>query len=46
VAKDAADPTVNLMPRFVEAVEARATEGELVHTLEGVFGTYTERAAV
>jgi hypothetical protein len=27
-------------------VRARATEGEVVHTLEGVFGTYTERAAV
>ncbi|HYF46866.1 MAG TPA: methylmalonyl-CoA mutase family protein, partial [Acidimicrobiales bacterium] len=46
IAKEAADPTVNLMPAFIEAVRARATEGEVVHTLEGVFGTYTERAAV
>jgi methylmalonyl-CoA mutase N-terminal domain/subunit len=46
IARDATDPTVNLMPSFVEAVQARATEGEIVHTLEGVFGTYTERAAV
>ena len=46
VAGDAADAAVNLMPAFIDAVQARATEGEIVHTLEGVFGTYTERAAV
>jgi len=46
IARDAADPTVNLMPAFIDAVRTRATEGEVVHTLEGVFGTYTERAAV
>jgi methylmalonyl-CoA mutase N-terminal domain/subunit len=43
---DAGDPTVNLMPPLIDAVRARATEGEIVRTLEGVFGTYTERAAV
>ncbi len=46
VAADAADPAVNLMPALIGAVEAMATEGEIVHTLEGVFGTYVERAVV
>jgi methylmalonyl-CoA mutase N-terminal domain/subunit len=43
---DAAEPTVNLMPTLIEAVQARATEGEIVQALEAEFGTYTERAAV
>jgi methylmalonyl-CoA mutase, N-terminal domain len=44
VGKDAADPTVNLMPALLEAVNAYATVGEITDTLEQVFGTYTERA--
>jgi methylmalonyl-CoA mutase N-terminal domain/subunit len=46
IGRDAADPTVNLLPPMVEAVRARATEGEIVRALEAEFGTYTERAAV
>jgi methylmalonyl-CoA mutase N-terminal domain/subunit len=43
---DAAEPTANLLPTLVTAVQARATEGEIVQALEAEFGTYTERAAV
>ncbi|CAN5556524.1 methylmalonyl-CoA mutase family protein [soil metagenome] len=39
---DAAEPTVNLMPAFIEAVSAYATEGEITAALEEVFGTYVE----
>lgn len=46
VRRAAAAPTTNLMPVLVQAVRARATEGELVAALEDEFGTYTERAAV
>ncbi len=46
LAADAAEPDINLMPGFIDAVEAHATEGEIVSTLEGVFGTYTEKAVV
>ena len=41
---DAADPTVNLFPALLDAVSAYATVGEITHTLELVFGTWTERA--
>jgi methylmalonyl-CoA mutase N-terminal domain/subunit len=44
VGKDAADPSVNLMPALLDAVGAYATVGEITDTLEQVFGTYTERA--
>ena len=43
---DASDPDVNLMPAIIDAVVARATEGEVVHALEGVFGTYVEESVV
>jgi methylmalonyl-CoA mutase N-terminal domain/subunit len=43
---DASDPEVNLMPAIIDAVVARATEGEVVHALEGVFGTYVEEPVV
>jgi methylmalonyl-CoA mutase N-terminal domain/subunit len=46
VTRDAADPTVNLMPTLIDAVRARCTEGEIVAALETVFGTYTEPAIV
>ena len=46
VATDAAESTTNLMPALLEAVRARATVGEVVEALEGVFGTYVERAVV
>ena len=35
-----------LMPALLEAVRARATVGEVVDALEGVFGTYVERVVV
>ena len=46
VAVDAAESTTNLMPALLEAVRARSTVGEVVDALEGVFGTYVERAVV
>ena len=44
--REAADPTCNLMPGFIEAARARATVGEMVHALEAVFGVWTEQARV
>ena len=32
----------NLMPHLIECARALATEGEIVETLQTVFGTYTE----
>ncbi len=46
LASEAADPEVNLMPTMIEAVKEFATEGEIVATLEGVFGTYVEKAVI
>ena len=40
---EARDPAVNLMPVTVELVKARATMGEIVARLRGVFGAYVER---
>jgi methylmalonyl-CoA mutase N-terminal domain/subunit len=42
VAADATDPTVNLMPALLDAVNAYATEGEIISTLETIFGTWTD----
>jgi methylmalonyl-CoA mutase, N-terminal domain len=44
--REAADPTVNLMPALIDAGRARLTVGEVTGALEGVFGTWTEKAAV
>jgi methylmalonyl-CoA mutase N-terminal domain/subunit len=43
----AAEGTANLMPAFIEAVDAGATVGEIAGVLRGVFGTHvaTERIA-
>jgi methylmalonyl-CoA mutase, N-terminal domain len=38
----AANPERNLMPHFIEAARARASEGEMIAALQEVFGTYTE----
>ncbi|MDZ7680003.1 MAG: methylmalonyl-CoA mutase family protein [Acidimicrobiales bacterium] len=46
VRTDAADPTVNLMPSFIDAVAVYATEEEIVTALESVFGTYTETTTI
>jgi methylmalonyl-CoA mutase, N-terminal domain len=41
----ARDPGENLMPHLMEAARVEATEGEMVQTLQKVFGTYTESPA-
>ena len=46
LAVEAADPEINLMPTMIEAVKAFATEGEIVASLEGVFGGYVERVVL
>jgi methylmalonyl-CoA mutase N-terminal domain/subunit len=38
----AADGTTNLMGPIIEAARVRASEGEMVETMQSVFGTYTE----
>jgi methylmalonyl-CoA mutase N-terminal domain/subunit len=40
---EARDPAANLMPVTIEAVTARATMGEIVARLRGVFGAYVEK---
>jgi methylmalonyl-CoA mutase N-terminal domain/subunit len=42
--RDAADPTVNLVPAILDAVRVHVTVGEVTAALEGVFGTWVERA--
>jgi methylmalonyl-CoA mutase, N-terminal domain len=39
---EAADPEVNLMPALLRAVEASATEGEIMDAMADVFGRYVE----
>jgi methylmalonyl-CoA mutase N-terminal domain/subunit len=45
VEQAARDPEENLMPYLLEAARARATEGEMVQSLQKVFGSYTETPA-
>jgi methylmalonyl-CoA mutase, N-terminal domain len=40
-----ADESINVMPPLIDAVNALATEGEIVDAMVSVFGRYTERAA-
>jgi len=40
--KEAAASDRNLMPCFIDAARARASEGEMIAALQAVFGTYTE----
>jgi methylmalonyl-CoA mutase N-terminal domain/subunit len=40
----AAEPGAPLMPRLLDCVRARATEGEIMATLAGEFGTYLEKS--
>ncbi|OGL05316.1 MAG: methylmalonyl-CoA mutase [Candidatus Rokubacteria bacterium RIFCSPLOWO2_02_FULL_71_18] len=42
LAREAADPGVNLMPVTIELVKARATLGEIAARLRRVWGTYVE----
>jgi methylmalonyl-CoA mutase, N-terminal domain len=44
VGREAARAEINLMPAIIEAVEAYATEGEIVAAMEAVFGIWTEQA--
>ena len=39
------DPSDNLMPHLIDAVNAYATEGEIVEAMVSVYGRYTEKAA-
>ena len=43
--RGAAAGTANLMPHFIEAVDAGATLGEICDVLRGVFGTHVARAS-
>ncbi len=43
---EAVDPTVNLMPAFIEAASCYVTVGECIGALETVFGTWIERSFV
>ena len=40
-----ADESFNVMPPLIDAVNALATEGEIVQAMVDVYGRYTERAA-
>jgi methylmalonyl-CoA mutase N-terminal domain/subunit len=42
----AADHEANLMPATIAAVRARASMGEIVRSLETVFGRYTEAPVI
>ena len=44
--RDAARSGENLMPRIVDAVEARATVGEISDAMRTVFGEYQETVVV
>ena len=46
VRSDAADPTVNLMPTFLDAVRVHATLGEIIDALGDTFGTWSEHPAI
>ena len=40
--REAAAGSVNLMDPLLDCARAHATEGEMVESLQPVFGTYTE----
>ena len=42
LAKEAADPEVNLMPALIDAVSTYATLGEVMAVLGSVFGRHVE----
>jgi methylmalonyl-CoA mutase N-terminal domain/subunit len=46
VRQAASDPTTNVMPAIIEAVQAYATIGEIMAAMADVFGRYVERAAL
>jgi methylmalonyl-CoA mutase N-terminal domain/subunit len=46
LARDAADPEVNLMPTLIDTVTTYATLGEIMTTLTRVFGRHTEAPTI
>jgi methylmalonyl-CoA mutase N-terminal domain/subunit len=44
--KDAAAGNANLMPRIIDAVRARCSEGEIIGALKEVFGEYREKPVI
>jgi methylmalonyl-CoA mutase N-terminal domain/subunit len=42
IERAARDPNANLMPLLLEAARADATEGEMIASLQSVFGSYTD----
>ena len=46
VVADASDSTTNVVPSLLDAVRVRATLGEIVDALEGVFGTWVEKSVI
>ncbi len=46
ITTEAEDATINLMPAFIDAVQAYATEEEICQALVPVFGTYVEKAII
>ncbi len=42
LAREAADPAINLMPTLIDAVSTYATLGEVMSTMSGVFGRHIE----
>ncbi|MFZ1063350.1 MAG: methylmalonyl-CoA mutase family protein [Acidimicrobiales bacterium] len=42
LARDAADPEMNLMPALIQAAQSYATVGEMMRTMAGVFGRHVE----
>ena len=43
IAREAGDPTINLMPALIEAARHHVTVGEAMRRLESVFGLCYER---
>jgi methylmalonyl-CoA mutase N-terminal domain/subunit len=46
LAKEAADPEINLMPALIEAARNYVTVGEMMSAMAGVFGRYVESASI
>jgi len=42
LARESADPEINLMPTLIEAANAYASLGEIMNTMAGVFGRHVE----
>jgi methylmalonyl-CoA mutase N-terminal domain/subunit len=42
----ARDESANIMPITIELVRARASMGDIIETLKGLWGTYRERPVI